>query len=288
MSRTAKSGEHEFEQDIDQSMDSEQEMSDKPVYEREYDRQSQKLKDKVAIITGGDSGIGKAVAVHFAREGADVVIVYRQNTEDAEETKSLVEAKGRKALLIQRDVSIKINCESIVEQTLAAFDKIDIIVNNAAIQVPQDDLRDITEEQWDETFRVNVYSHFFLIRAALPYLKEGTSIINTASVNAYKGHEILVDYTATKGAIIAFTRSIALQFAEKGIRVNAVAPGPIWTPLIPSTLHKDLDEFGKQTAMKRAGQPAEVAPSFVFLASEDASYFTGQCLHPNGGMIVNA
>lgn len=283
-----KSGEHEFEKDVDRSVDSEHEMKDKPVYEREYDRQPLKLKDKVAIITGGDSGIGKAVAVHFAREGADVVIAYRKEKTDAEETKKLVEEKGRKALLIETDVSKSYNCKDIVDKTIAAFGKIDIIVNNAAIQIPHDDLSDITDEQWNETFRVNIHSHFYLIKAALPHLKKGASIINTASVNAYKGHDILVDYTATKGAIIAFTRSIAVQFAPKGIRVNAVAPGPIWTPLIPSTLHKGLDEFGKQTAMKRAGQPAEVAPSFVFLASEDASYFTGQCLHPNGGMIVNA
>ena len=283
-----KSGEHEFEKDVDRSVDSEHEMKDKPVYEREYDRQPLKLKDKVAIITGGDSGIGKAVAVHFAREGADVVIAYRKEKTDAEETKKLVEEKGRKALLIETDVSESYNCKDIVDKTIAAFGKIDIIVNNAAIQIPHDDLSDITDEQWNETFRVNIHSHFYLIKAALPHLKKGASIINTASVNAYKGHDILVDYTATKGAIIAFTRSIAVQFAPKGIRVNAVAPGPIWTPLIPSTLHKGLDEFGKQTAMKRAGQPAEVAPSFVFLASEDASYFTGQCLHPNGGMIVNA
>lgn len=283
----AKSGEHEFEKEIDQSVDSEQEMGDKPVYEREYDRQPKKLQDKVAIITGGDSGIGKAVAVHFAREGADVVIVFRKEKEDAEETKSLVEEKGRRALLIQSDISKEANCQEIVQKTIAEFGKIDILVNNAAIQVPHQDFSEITEEQWDETFRVNIYAQFFLAKAALPHLKEGASIINNASVNAYKGHKQLVDYTSTKGAIMGFTRSIALQLAEKGIRVNAVAPGPIWTPLIPSTMHKGLDEFGQETPMKRAGQPAEVAPSFVFLASDDSSYFTGQCLHPNGGMVLN-
>jgi NAD(P)-dependent dehydrogenase (short-subunit alcohol dehydrogenase family) len=283
----AKSGEHEFEKEIDKSVNSEQEMADKPVYEREYDRQPKKLQDKVAIITGGDSGIGKAVAVHFAREGADVVIVYRSEKEDAEETKSLVEEKGRRALLIQSDISKEANCQDIVQKTIAEFGKIDILVNNAAIQVPHQDFSEITEEQWDETFRVNMYGQFFLSKAALPHLKEGASIINNASVNAYKGNKQLVDYTSTKGAIMGFTRSIALQLAEKGIRVNAVAPGPIWTPLIPSTMHKDREEFGQDTAMKRAGQPAEVAPSFVFLASDDSSYFTGQCLHPNGGMILN-
>jgi NAD(P)-dependent dehydrogenase (short-subunit alcohol dehydrogenase family) len=283
----ANSGEHGFEKEIDKSVNSEQEMADKPVYEREYDRQPKKLQDKVAIITGGDSGIGKAVAVHFAREGADVVIVYRAEKEDAEETKSLVEEKGRRALLIQSDISKEANCQEIVQKTIAEFGKIDILVNNAAIQVPHQDFSEITEEQWDQTFRVNIYGQFFLSKAALPHLKEGASIINNASVNAYKGNKQLVDYTSTKGAIMGFTRSIALQLAEKGIRVNAVAPGPIWTPLIPSTMHKDREEFGQDTAMKRAGQPAEVAPSFVFLASDDSSYFTGQCLHPNGGMILN-
>jgi NAD(P)-dependent dehydrogenase (short-subunit alcohol dehydrogenase family) len=281
------SGEHSFEQEIDKSVNSEQEMRDKPIFEREYDRQPQKLKDKVAIITGGDSGIGKAVAIHFAREGADVVIVYRKEKEDAEETKALVEEKGRKALLIQTDIGTSANCEKIVTETIAEFGKIDILVNNAAIQVPQDDLSKITDEQWEETFRVNIHAQFYLTKAALPHLKPGASIINNASVNAFKGNQQLVDYTATKGAIMGFTRSIALQLAEKGIRANAVAPGPIWTPLIPSTMHKGEDEFGKDTPMKRPGQPAEVAPAFVFLASEDASYFTGQCLHPNGGMILN-
>jgi NAD(P)-dependent dehydrogenase (short-subunit alcohol dehydrogenase family) len=283
----AQSGEHQFEKEIDKGVNSEQEMADKPVYEREYDRQPKKLQDKVAIITGGDSGIGKAVAIHFAREGADVVIVYRNEKEDAEETKSLVEEKGRRAFLIQTDVSVDANCQDIVKQTIAQFGKIDILVNNAAIQVPHKELTEITEEQWLETFGVNIHAQFFLTKAALPHLKAGASIINNASINAYKGNQQLVDYTATKGAIMGFTRSIALQFAEKGIRVNAVAPGPIWTPLIPSTMHKSKEEFGQEVPMKRAGQPAEVAPSFVFLASDDSTYFSGQCLHPNGGVILN-
>ncbi|HEX8461151.1 MAG TPA: SDR family oxidoreductase [Segetibacter sp.] len=280
-------GEHAFEQEIDKSQNSEQEMQDKPVYERDYDRQDKKLQNKVAIITGGDSGIGKAVAIHFAREGADVVVVYRKEKEDAQETKSLVEEKGRRALLIESDVSKEANCQDIIKQTIAEFGKIDVLVNNAAIQVPHQDLSEISEEQWDETFRVNIHAQFFLTKAALPHLKAGASIINTSSINAFKGNKQLVDYTATKGAIMGFTRSMALQLAEKGIRVNAVAPGPIWTPLIPSTMHKDREEFGQEVPMKRAGQPAEVAPSFVFLASDDASYFSGQCLHPNGGMVLN-
>jgi NAD(P)-dependent dehydrogenase (short-subunit alcohol dehydrogenase family) len=283
----AQAGEHAFEQEIDESQNSEQALSPKPVYERHSDRQAKRLEDKVAIITGGDSGIGRAVAVHFAREGADVVIVYRKEDEDAEETKALVEEKGRKALLIATDVGEEANCEEIVDKTLSTFGKIDVVINNAAIQVPHQELTEITAEQWKETFRVNIDAQFYLTKAALPHLKEGSSIINTASVNAYKGNQQLVDYTATKGAIIAFTRSIALQLAEKGIRANAVAPGPIWTPLIPSTMHKGLEEFGKETPMKRAGQPAEVAPCFVFLASEESSYITGQCLHPNGGMVLN-
>lgn len=283
----ANAGQHEFEKEIDKNVNSEQEMADKPVYERDYDRQAKKLQDKAAIITGGDSGIGRAVAVHFAREGADVVIVYRNQKEDAEETKSLVEEKGRRALLIQTDVGVSANCTDIIKQAMDQFGKIDIVVNNAAIQVPHTDLTEISDEQWLETFRVNIHGQFFLVKAALPHLKAGASIINNASVNAFKGNKQLVDYTATKGAIMGFTRSIALQLAEKGIRANAVAPGPIWTPLIPSTMHKDKEEFGQEVPMKRAGQPAEVAPSFVFLASEDSSYFTGQCLHPNGGVILN-
>jgi NAD(P)-dependent dehydrogenase (short-subunit alcohol dehydrogenase family) len=278
-----------FEKNLNTSEDSEQEMKVKPVFEREYDRQPQKLKDKVAIITGGDSGIGKAVAVHFAREGADVVIVYRQQSEDAEETKQLVEEKGRKALAIQCDISSEDNCIDMVERVMADFGKIDIVVNNAAIQFPQDSLEEISEEQLDRTFRTNIYSFFFVTKAALKYLKEGSSIINTTSVTAYKGNPGLIDYSSTKGAIVTFTRSLSQSLAEKGIRVNAVAPGPIWTPLITSTMPDETFEtFGKDTPMKRSGQPAEVAPCYVFLASEDSSYITGQILHPNGGTVVNS
>lgn len=278
-----------FEKKINTAEDSELEMYVKPVFERAYDREPLKLKDKVAIITGGDSGIGKAVAIHFAREGADVVIVYRQQTEDAEETKNLVEEKGRKALLIQCDISSEDNCIEMVEQVIAEFGKIDIIVNNAAIQFPQESLEEISEEQLDKTFRTNIYSFFFVTRAAMKYLKKGCAIINTTSVTAYKGNPGLLDYSSTKGAIVTFTRSLSQSLAEKGIRVNAVAPGPIWTPLITSTMPDEtIETFGKDTPMKRAGQPAEVAPCYVFLASEDSSYITGQILHPNGGTVVNS
>ncbi|WP_207492561.1 SDR family oxidoreductase [Aridibaculum aurantiacum] len=273
---------------IDEAANSEKDMTPRPVYEREYDLQPKKLQDKVAIITGGDSGIGRAVAIHFAREGADVVIVYYKEKQDADETQKLVEEKGRKALVIQADVSVEENCRNIVQQTIDTFGKLDILVNNAAIQFPKEDLQEITEQQWDETFRTNIYSYFFMSKAALPHLKAGAAIVNNASVNAYRGNKELVDYSSTKGAIVAFTRSLSTQLAEKNIRVNGVAPGPIWTPLIPSTFPgQELEDFGSDTPMKRAGQPAEVASCFVFLASDDASYITGQFLHPNGGTVLN-
>jgi NAD(P)-dependent dehydrogenase (short-subunit alcohol dehydrogenase family) len=279
---------HEYHDNIDTSKDSEQEMTPKSVYERDYDRQEKKLLNKVAIITGGDSGIGRAVAVQFAHHGADVVICYRKEEGDAQETKKLVEEKGRKALIVQADVSVQENCKKLVDDTLSAFGKIDILVNNAAVQYPHENAEEITEEQWNETFRTNIYAYFFMAKAVLPHLKQGATIVNTTSVTAYKGHEQLIDYSSTKGAIVAFTRSMSAQLAEKGIRVNAVAPGPIWTPLIPSTFPgTTIEKFGADTPLKRAGQPAEVAPCFVFLASEDSSYMTGQVLHPNGGTIIN-
>ena len=281
-------GDKDFEKKVDTSADSERELDPQPVYEREVDRMPQKLKDKVAIITGGDSGIGRAVAVHFAREGADVVIVYNVHDEDARDTQKLVEEKGRKALLIKKDLSTETACVEAVEETVRQFGRLDVLVNNAAVQYPQERIEDITEEQLVKTFRVNFFSYFFMAKASLKHMKEGASIINNASINAYRGNKILLDYSSTKGAIVSFTRSLSAQVAERKIRVNGVAPGPIWTPLVSSTFEgAELGEFGKDTPLKRPGQPAEVATCFVFLASEDASYITGQVLHPNGGTVLN-
>lgn len=266
----------------------EEEMDPRPVYEREYDRKGSKLAGKVAIITGGDSGIGRAVSVHFAREGADVAIIYHKEDKDAQVTRQLVEEKGHKALLLQADVGNEEQCRTAIDKVLSELGKIDIVVNNAAIQHPQQSIEDISEDQLEDTFRTNIFSQFFIVKAALPHLPKGGSIINTASVTAYRGSQSLLDYSSTKGAIVAFTRSLAQSVAKKGIRVNAVAPGPIWTPLITSTFPDEkIENFGKDTLLERPGQPAEVAPCFVFLASEDASYITGQVIHPNGGSIVN-
>ncbi|ANB59177.1 SDR family oxidoreductase [Anoxybacteroides amylolyticum] len=264
------------------------EMNPQPISEDPSYRGSGKLKDKVALISGGDSGIGRAVAIYFAKEGADVSIIYLNEHEDAEETKRQVEQERRKCLLISGDVGDEHFCKEAVKQTVQAFGKLDILVNNAAEQHPQNSLLNVTSQQLEKTFRTNVFGYFYLTKAALPYLKDGSSIINTASVTAYEGHEQLLDYSATKGAIVAFTRSLAKSLVAKGIRVNGVAPGPIWTPLIPSTFSSDhVATFGANTPMKRPGQPEEVAPSYVFLASDDASYMTGQMLHVNGGKIVN-
>ena len=266
----------------------EEEMDPKPVYEREYDREEKKLYGKVAVVSGGDSGIGRAVAVHLAREGADVAIIYHKEEEDALVTQQLVEEKGKKAVIIAADVSSESDCIFAIQMIMEEFDRLDILVNNAGIQHPQISIENISEEQLEDTFRTNIFSQFFLVKAALPYMRRGGAIINTASVTAYHGNPTLLDYSSTKGAIVAFTRSLALSLVEKGIRVNAVAPGPIWTPLITSTFPDEkINTFGKDTPMKRAGQPAEVAPCFVFLASEDASYITGQVLHPNGGDVLN-
>lgn len=266
----------------------ESEMTPKPKSEDPTYKGSGKLKDKVAIITGGDSGIGRAVAIYYAKEEADIVVVYLNEHEDAKETQKQVEQEGRKCHLISGDIGEEAFCKQIVDETIANFNKIDILVNNAAEQHPQESIEDITAEQLEKTFRTNIFSFFYLTKAALPFLANGSSIINTASVTAYAGNELLVDYSATKGAIVSFTRSLALQLVGKGIRVNGVAPGPIWTPLIPSTFSSQkVASFGANTPMKRPGQPEEVAPSYVFLASDDASYMNGQMLHVNGGKIVN-
>jgi len=266
----------------------ESEMTPRPRAEDPLHRGSGKLRDRVALITGGDSGIGRAVAIAFAREGADVAIVYLNEHGDAEETKRLVEREGRRCLTLDGDVGNQTFCRQAIEQTVGAFGRLNVLVNNAAEQHPQESIEKISEEQLERTFRTNIFAMFFMTQAALPHLKPGSAIVNTASVTAYKGSPQLLDYSATKGAIVAFTRSLSQSLVEKGIRVNGVAPGPIWTPLIPSTFPPEkVAQFGADTPMKRPGQPEEVAPCYVFLASDDASYLAGQILHPNGGEIVN-
>ncbi|WP_431215926.1 SDR family oxidoreductase [Puia sp. P3] len=244
--------------------------------------------EKLALITGGDSGIGRAVTVHFAREGADVAIVYLDEQEDAMETKRLVESTGQKCLLLPGDVKSEGFCRDAVKQTVDEYGKLNILVNNAGMQVPQKDLKEISSEQLTTTFETNIYPYFYFAQAALHYLHEGDSIINTTSVTAYRSSPGLIDYSATKGAITTFTRSLATNLAEKKIRVNGVAPGPVWTPLIVSTFTQEkIDKFGEETAMKRAGEPSELGPAYVFLASDDASFITGQVIHVNGGEVVN-
>jgi NAD(P)-dependent dehydrogenase (short-subunit alcohol dehydrogenase family) len=248
-----------------------------------------KLQDMVALITGGDSGIGRAVAFAYAKEGADVAIVYLNEHDDAHDTKTRVEQLGQRCILLAGDVGDPEFCADAVSLTVEEFGKLDILVNNAAEQHPQESLLDITPEQLERTFRTNIFSYFYMAREALKYMRPGSVIINTSSVTAYRGSSHLVDYASTKAAIVGFTRSLALTLADQGIRVNGVAPGPIWTPLIPATFEaEEVATFGSDVPMKRAGQPEEVAPSFVFLASSDSSYMTGQMLHPNGGEVVNA
>jgi NAD(P)-dependent dehydrogenase (short-subunit alcohol dehydrogenase family) len=266
----------------------EHEMKPRPKAEDEKHRGSGKLRDKVAIITGGDSGIGRAVAIAFAKEGAAVAIVYLEEEKDANETRRLVEEHDGRCLLIPGDVGQEDFCRKAVERTIKEFGKIDILVNNAAEQHPQDSIEEITEKQLERTFRTNIFSFFFMVKAAMKRLRKGAAIINTTSVTAYKGSPHLLDYSSTKGAITAFTRSLSQALANKAIRVNAVAPGPIWTPLIPSTFPaEEVETFGSDVPLRRPGQPEEIAPSFVFLACDDSSYMTGQVLHPNGGTIVN-
>lgn len=248
-----------------------------------------KLKDKVALITGGDSGIGQAVAVAYAKEGADVAVLYLNEHQDAQETKRLVEKYGRRCLLIAGDVAQPNFCKEAVDEAVKHFGKLDVLVNNAGEHWESDHLETLDFQNMERTFQVNVFSMFYLTQAALKYLKSGSTIINTTSVTAYKGSGHLLDYSATKGAVLTFTRSLSQQLVEKGIRVNGVAPGPIWTPLIPSSFSpEEVKDFGKDTPMGRVGQPAELAPSYVFLATKDSSYITGQILHPNGGSIVGS
>ncbi|MCL6684553.1 SDR family oxidoreductase [Sphingomonas alba] len=260
----------------------------KPDWEPRY-KGSDRLKGKVAVVTGADSGIGRAVAALFAREGADIAILYLCEHDDAAKTKSIVEGEGSRAIAIPGDLGDPQVCEQSIQKVVDEFGKIDILVNNAGEQHPDKDVRDITDDQLRRTFQSNIFSMFYLVQSARPHLKKGSAIINTTSVTMYQGSKALLDYSSTKGAITAFTRSLSENLVGDGIRVNAVAPGPIWTPLNPSggKPPEELKDFGKSTPMGRPGQPNEVAPSFLFLACEDSSYMSGQVLHPNGGIIVN-
>lgn len=263
-------------------------MNPKPFAEDVAYLGSAKLMGKVAIISGGDSGIGRAVAIAYAKEGADVVIAHLNEHDDAFETKARIEQLGHRCLVVAGDIGDEVFCQEIIKQTIQTFGKIDILVNNAGEQHPQNSLLDVTTVQLERTFRTNIFSYFFLTKASLPYLKSGSVIINTASITAYEGHDQLIDYSATKGAVVSFTRSLSESLCKLGIRVNGVAPGPIWTPLIPSSFQADhVATFGSTTPMKRAGQPKELAPAYVFLASEDSSYMSGQMLHINGGTIIS-
>ncbi|MER3432875.1 MAG: NAD(P)-dependent oxidoreductase [Leptolyngbya sp. ERB_1_1] len=275
-------------QQQDQQPGVESQMNPLPRSQDSKYKGSDKLINKVALITGGDSGIGRAVAIFFAKEGADVAISYLDEHEDAQETVRLVEKEGRRCIALPGDIGEEVVCKQVVQKAIDDFGHLDILVNNAAEQHPQESIENISAEQLERTFRTNIFSMFFMTKAALPHLKAGSAIINTTSVTAYQGNPSLLDYSSTKGAIVAFTRSLSQALVEKGIRVNGVAPGPIWTPLIPSTFPPDkVESFGQQVPMQRAGQPEEVAPSYVFLASDDSSYMTGQILHPNGGNVVN-
>jgi len=266
----------------------EAEMDPKPEYIKESYKASGKLSGKAALITGGDSGIGRAVSVHFAKEGADIAIVYFDEDEDAAETMELVEAEGRKCLLFKGDVKDSDFCKNTVEEVVDKFGKLNILVNNAGMQIPKKEAEAITEDQLEETFRTNIFAYFYFAQDALAHMHEGDCIINTTSVTAYRSSPNLIDYSSTKGAITSFTRSLASNLAEKKIRVNGVAPGPVWTPLIVSTFDEEkIKKFGSETAMKRAGQPSELGPAYVFLASDDASFITGQVIHVNGGEVVN-
>lgn len=273
-------------QKVKKKQGKEKQMQPQPVFEKERD--VLRLRNKIAIITGGDSGIGKAVAIAFAKEGADVVIAYHEDDKDARSTAARVESIGQQCLLIPGDIGKPAHCKKIIDKTVRRFGKLDVIVNNAGIQFPQKELSAITPDQLKKTFETNIFAMFYLVQAAEPYLQEGAAIINTTSVTAYRGSAHLLDYSATKGAIVSYTRSLSAYFAKQKIRVNGVAPGPVWTPLIPATFPPaHVSSFGSDTPLGRAGEPVEIASSFVFLASDESSYITGQILHPNGGEIVN-
>jgi NAD(P)-dependent dehydrogenase (short-subunit alcohol dehydrogenase family) len=273
----------------DQEPGHESQLEPKPDWQPRY-RGSDRLKDKVAIVTGGDSGIGRAVAALFAREGADVAIVYLCEHDDAAKTKQIVEQEGRKAITMAGDIGDKQFCEKAVQQTIDQLGKLDILVNNAGEQHPDKDITDIDEHQLRRTFQTNIFGMFFMTQAARPHLKQGAAIVNTTSETTYEGSKLLLDYSSTKGAILGFTRSLAKNLVKDGIRVNAVAPGPIWTPLNPfgGQPKEKIPEFGKDTPMGRPGQPNEVAPCFLFLACDDSSYMAGQVLHPDGGNTTSS
>jgi NAD(P)-dependent dehydrogenase (short-subunit alcohol dehydrogenase family) len=267
---------------------SEKQMAHKPVVDDVHHQPSGKLKNKIALITGGDSGIGKAVAILFAKEGAKVAINYLNEHEDAQSARSLIEKYGGEALLIPGDISQEAFCRQLVQKTVHHFGRIDILVNNAGTQHQTQGIEDIKTDNLLHTFQVNVFAMIWITQSAMPHMPKGSAIINTTSVTAYQGNAQLLDYSATKGAIVAFTRSLSASLLQKEIRVNGVAPGPIWTPLAMSSFDKQTSEHhGEDTPLQRAGEPIEVAPSFLFLASKDASYMTGQVLHPNGGSIIN-
>ncbi len=267
----------------------EHKMNPEPEIIRKNYKGSGKLEGKTALITGGDSGIGRSVAVHFAREGANIAIVYLEEDKDAQKTKELVEKEGKKCLIIEGDLKKEKFCSEVVKKCVSEFGGLNILVNNAAVQFPKEEVSEISIEQIKETFDTNILPYFYIAKEALKHLKEGNVIINTTSVTAYRGSSHLLDYSSTKGAIVSFTRSLSKMLASKKIRVNGVAPGPIWTPLIPASFDEEhVKEFGKKVPMGRAGQPSEVGPAYVFLAGEDSSYVTGQVIHVNGGEVVGA
>jgi NAD(P)-dependent dehydrogenase (short-subunit alcohol dehydrogenase family) len=264
-------------------------MNPRPITVSPTYKPAGKLAGKVALVTGGDSGIGQAAAVAFAQEGADVAVVFLSEQSDAGETRQLIEQQGKKCLLIDCNLKDEAAAKAAIDKVIGTFTKLDVLVNNIAVQFPQNSIEDITAEQLRNTFETNVFGYFFATKAALPHLKPGSSIINTTSVTAYKGVERLIDYSATKGAIVSFTRSLSLSLAKNGIRVNAVAPGPVWTPLIPSSFSEgEIIQFGQNTPLGRAAQPFELAPAYVYLASDDSAYVTGQVIHVNGGQITES